>query len=199
MSIVLPTAYFPPIAYISAAVKSGEFLVELQETYRKQTCRNHCCIYGPNGPQTLSVPVIKVNGNHTLTKDIRISYSLSWQQAHWRSIETAYRNSPFFLYYQDYFIPFFEKKQEYLIDLNSGIIQAVFKALKIPASIGVTDTYDELLGKSQRESLVSKKNVPLLPAYQQVFSLKFGFIPNLSILDALFNLGPETIFYLKSI
>ncbi len=174
-------------------------MVELQETYRKQTCRNHCCIYGPNGPQTLSVPVIKVNGNHTLTKDIRISYSLSWQQAHWRSIETAYRNSPFFLYYQDYFIPFFEKKQEYLIDLNSGIIQAVFKALKIPASIGVTDTYDELLGKSQRESLVSKKNVPLLPAYQQVFSLKFGFIPNLSILDALFNLGPETIFYLKSI
>ena len=199
MPAILPTAYLPPIAYISAAIKAEEFLIEIQETYRKQTCRNHCRIYGPNGLQILSIPVIKVNGNHTLTRDIRIAYPLSWQKAHWRSIETAYRNSPFFLYYQDYFAAFFTQKYDYLIDLNSALLETIWSVLKVTPQMGYTGTFQTISTSDQRELLVSKKHAPPIPSYHQVFASKFGFISNLSVIDALFNLGPETKSYLCSI
>lgn len=199
MSIILPTSYLPPVTYISAIVRSEKFQVEIQETYRKQSCRNHCRIYGPNGIQTLIVPVIKVNGNHTLTRDIRISSSLSWQKNHWRSIETAYRNSPFFLYYQDLFEYHFEKKYNFLIDLNSSLLQSVFDALKVSLKTSFTEEFLKPSLNNPGEYLVSKKYTPSCPPYHQVFFSKFGFVPNLSIIDVLFNLGPETNSYLNTV
>lgn len=199
MSAVFPTAYLPPLAYFAALLKSGDWEIEIFETYRKQSCRNHCCILGTNGLQMLSIPVVKVNGNHTLTKDIRISYSLPWPRIHWRSMETAYRNSPYFLYFQDFFHPIFQKKFDFLIDFNTVLLQTIHTTLNIPVDIKFTSEFHRPLIDEQGEILVSKKYTPSLPPYQQVFSPPHGFIPNLSIVDALFNLGPETIFYLNSI
>jgi hypothetical protein len=101
MMVLRSTAYLPPVSYISGCLRQDEILIERFETYPKQTIHNRCRILGPNGLQVLSVPVVRVNGNHTLTKDIRIAETIPWQRLHWRSIETAYNNSPFFLYYKD--------------------------------------------------------------------------------------------------
>jgi hypothetical protein len=195
MSILITTAYLPPLAFISECAYSEKIIIEAFETYSKQTIRNHCFIAGPNGKQQLAVPVNKVDGNHTLTKDIRISYFQDWQKIHWRSIETAYNNSPFFLYYRDYFEPFYFRKFDFLIDLNNSILETVLNTLRLDKEIEVTKQYEKV-----PESAVDlRKNFGLknpgtaypLKKYTQVFEGKSGFIPNLSIIDLIFNLGPE--------
>ena len=196
--IIVSTAYFPPLGYVSALLKAGHAVIELHETYPKQTCRNHAGIYSPNGRQTLSVPVTKPEGNHSKTKDIRIAPGLSWQRTHWRSIEAAYSNSPFFLYYQDYFRPFFEKPYEFLADVNSEILETLLRLLQIPTSISFSESYivSPPNLKDLRLSLTAKHAEAYCPLYTQTFSEKHGFIPNLSVLDLIFNLGPESAEYL---
>ena len=202
MTVLLTTAYLPPISYLSACLHSEEVLIEQFETYSKQTCRNHCRICGPNGLQTLSIPVIKVNGNHTLTKDIRIATSIPWQRLHWRSIETAYNNSPFFLYYQDEFKTVFEKKFDFLLDLNTILLGILFSILRIEKKISFTDHFMKNLPGTDdhRESSKKIKTFPgtAFPPYTQVFSPKHGFIADLSIIDLIFNLGPESGDFLDS-
>jgi hypothetical protein len=201
MPVLRSTAYLPKISYLAECLKSDELWIEGFETYPKQTYRNHCMIYGPNGLQTLSVPVVKVNGNRTLTKDIRIANSIPWQRSHWRSIETAYNNSPFFLFYKDEFEPFYERQFDFLLDLNNRLTEVIFKILKIRKKILPTDqflkTYLDIL-----DLRCSKKNEPYpieeFPPYTQVFSPKHGFIPDLSIIDLIFNLGPESGDFLNS-
>ena len=198
-SIIVSTSYLPPLAYVSALFKAGEAVIEMHETYPKQTCRNHTCIYGPNGKQTLSIPVTRPGGNHTKTRDILISYALPWQRTHWRAIEAAYNNSPFFLYYKDYFIPFFDKEYEFLADYNWEILETVFRLLRISREVRLTETYVKTPeGMTDlRNELTAKHAEFNNPPYTQTFSERFGFIPNLSILDLLFNLGPETPEYLN--
>jgi hypothetical protein len=168
----------------------------------KQTCRNHCHIYGPNGLQVLSVPVHKVNGNHTLVKDIRIVTSIPWQRLHLRSIETAYNNSPFFLYYKDEFIKVFQKKFEFLLDLNTHLLTIIFNILKIEKRVGFTQEFLKIpLGTGDYRKLLKQKKTTSnnnFPPYNQVFSSKYGFIADLSILDLIFNLGPESLNFLIS-
>jgi hypothetical protein len=177
-------------------------LLERFETYPKQTCRNRCHIYGPNGLQTLSIPVIKVNGNHTLTKDIRIATSTPWQRLHWRSIETAYNNSPFFLYYQDEFERVFEKHFDFLLDLNTTLLEIIFDIFRIEKKIGFTDHFLKIPeGIEDHREFTQKKKVPSNDAfspYTQVFSPKHGFLPDLSIIDLIFNMGPESGDFLVS-
>jgi WbqC-like protein family len=196
MTILLSTAYLPPISYISGCLHAEQLLIERFETYPKQTHRNHCYIYGPNGKQTLSIPVIKVNGNHTLTKDIRIAMSTPWQRLHWRSIETAYNNSPFFLYYKDEFEKVFEKQFDFLLDLNTHLLETIFKIFSIDNKIGFTDHFLKIPDgvEDHRESRKKKKTTSndAFPPYTQVFSPQHGFIADLSIIDLLFNLGPES-------
>jgi len=199
--IIVSTSYFPPIAYFAALFKAREIFIDLEETYTKQTCRNHTCIYGPNGKQSLSIPVNKPGGNHTKTRDILISYALPWQRTHWRAIEAAYNNSPFFLYYKDYFIPFFDKEYEFLADYNWEILETLFRLLRISREIRLPESY---VKKTEgmldlRNALTAKHAEFNNPPYTQTFSERFGFIPNLSILDLLFNLGPETPDYLNLI
>ncbi len=199
--IIVSTSYFPPIGYFSALFKAREIFIDLEETYTKQTCRNHFNIYGPNGKQTFSIPVTKPGGNHTKTRDILISYALPWQRTHSRAIEAAYNNSPFFLYYKDYFIPFFDKEYEFLADYNSEILETIFRLLRISREVRLTETYvrnpEGML--DLRTELTSKQAKFNNPIYTQTFSERYGFLPNLSILDLLFNLGPETSEYLNMI
>jgi hypothetical protein len=167
---------------------SERITIEAYETYKKQTCRNHCAIYGPNGKQRLSIPVIKVNGNHTLTKDVRISYSQDWQKVHWRSIETAYNNSPFFLFYRDHLEPFYFKKFDFLLDFNTKLLEVLFNIFRIERQIDFSDHYENI------------PDIPcnlIFPSYTQVFTVKSGFLPNLSVIDLLFNLGPEAVEYIE--
>ena len=182
MSAIFSTAYLPPVSYIAECLRAEEIVIEIWETYRKQTIRNHCNIYGPNGRQKLSIPVIKVHGNRTLTKDIRILNTQNWQSIHWRSIETAYNNSPFFLYYRDYFEPFYLKKFDFLLDFNTKLLEIIFMILRVEKGIGFTDHFVNRLNNHH--------NFIFTP-YTQVFSPKSGFIPGLSVIDLIFNLGPE--------
>jgi hypothetical protein len=187
MTTIFSTAYLPSVSYMADCLRAEEIVIEIWETYRKQTIRNHCNIYGPNGRQKLSIPVIKVHGNHTLTKDIRLSYDQNWQSNHWRSIETAYNNSPFFLFYRDYFEPFYLKKFDYLLDFNTKLLDVVFTILKVEKKIGFTDHFENRL-KDHPKIIFSP--------YTQVFSPKSGFLSNLSIIDLIFSLGPDANEYL---
>ena len=203
MKLLVTTAYLPSARYMAQTVHADEIVIEAFETYTKQTCRNHCAIFGPNGRQTLSIPVIKVNGNHTLTKDIRVSTHQPWQKIHWRSIETAYNNSPFFLFYQDYFAPFYEKRFNFLLDINIGLLETLLSILNIGCPIRLSDKFEKSpVGlNDQRNKWISKHDMITIsdPHYTQVFEPRHGFIPGLSIIDVLFNLGPEAYSYLKTI
>jgi len=202
MSILIETAYMPPIDYMKEVIGADSIVIEAFETYTKQTCRNHCTIYGPNGMQTLTIPVIKVNGNHTLTRDIRISDHQPWQRTHWRSIETAYNNSPFFLFYQDLFAPYYERRFNFLIDFNLELLHLLLRIMKLNRIIRTSVEYVKSPSgiRDLRGILVQKRTEQSgqQPRYIQVFESSHGFIPGLSVLDVIFNLGPESKDYICS-
>jgi hypothetical protein len=191
-AIVFSTAYLPPVSYVQKVIQYGSICIDIFENYIKQTFRNRCCIYSANGKLTLSVPVKKVSGNHTLIKDIEIDYREPWQRLHWRAIESAYSNSPFFLYYRDDFEPFYLKKTKYLVDLNNELLQMICKHAGIKTEIHLSENYfepsDEII--DIRNSFSPKKQADFSQIkYKQVFEEKHGFIGDLSIIDLLFNEG----------
>lgn len=202
--MLISTAYFPPILYYSWLLQNHELKVEQFETYPKQSYRNRCNILTANGLQALIVPVIKNSGIKTLSKDIKISYETPWQQLHWRSLKTAYSGSPFFLYYQDELKEFYKSKAVFLMDMNETIINLINAMMEWEVKIERT-AYFEFPNKvsvleDKRYSLSPKDSQKLgLESYIQVFSDQFPFIENLSILDLIFNLGPEAESYLMKI
>jgi hypothetical protein len=200
-AILIPTSYLPPISYLSYCLPTQYVNIEVQETYPKQTIRNRSYIYGPNGLHILSIPVTKPFGNHTKTKEVRINNNLSWQKQHWRSIETAYNKSPFLLYYQDYFYPFYEQPVDFLVDFNEGIREKIFEILHIDKSISFTSSFVKDPGNTRdlRKSFSGKSAQPLIPEYHQVFADRHGFLSNLSILDLICNLGPDALPYLNAL
>jgi hypothetical protein len=203
MPVLLTTAYFPPVSYMAEVLRADAIVIEAFETYPKQTCRNHCVIQGPNGRQVLSIPVSRVNGNHTMTRDVTLSAHAPWQKTHWRSIQTAYSNSPFFLYYQDEIARIFEKKYGYLLDLNMDIMQVLLKLLRVTRRLGLSSAYEKTPAEMSDLRTVSRGKSPgnpfSQPPYIQVFEARHGFMPGLSVLDVLFNLGPESVFYLENV
>ena len=130
MSHIFPTAYLPSTEYISLFLQTEEPTIELFETYQKQSCRTRTNVMTANGVQTLTIPVIKTNGNHTLTKDIEISYKESWQQIHLRCLESAYRKSAYFDYYFPYFEKIYKQRFNTLIELNDFCLKTILKILK---------------------------------------------------------------------
>ena len=205
-SLLLSTSYLPPVSWMALALKYQDVSIELHETYPKQTFRNRCNIATASGILNLSIPVIKVDGNHTQTRNILIDNSKNWQQLHWRSIMTAYNKSPYFLYYRDMIEPIYHKKQETLVTLNQELLIVLltilnFKTIKIhdtleydvePESTNLRNSFNP---KQQPYQNVTK----VLPRYMQVFEEIHGFIPDLSIIDLLFNLGPDASAYLSNV
>ena len=168
-------------------LKGDKPVIEVCETYHKQTYRNRCRVMTANGVQSLSIPGIKVNGNHTMTKDVVVSYKEPWQQIHRRCLESAYKAAPYFDHYYDYLKPLFETRFEKLIDLNDAALKAVLKMLKTQKEIIHTTDYAHEVENDFREAF-SPKTIPnpdLFPEYYQVFSTKFPFAPDLSILDLI--------------
>lgn len=190
----------PPIQFFTAMSHSGEVLVEQHDSYRKQTYRNRCVIASAQGPLNLTVPVENGNRPGQPMKDVRISDHGNWRHLHWNALESAYMNSPFFMYYQDDLRPFFEKRWDYLIDFNTEITQTLIDLCHIKASLTLTGSYQKeypapYIDFRQFIDPSVKPHGGTAP-YWQVFRQKHGFIPNLSILDLLFNMGPELPLYL---
>ena len=193
--VLLSTAYMPPLHYFALIAAAPAAIVEKHETYLKQSYRNRCEIYTANGKLALTIPVEKINGNHTQIDEIEISTQSKWQVLHWRALRTAYANSPFFLYYADDLAPFYQRKFNNLFDFNLVIIQELLALMGIDKSISFTtafdkaphDVHDFRYSISPKVSPVQFRFEP----YYQVFGEKHGFIPALSILDLLFNMGPE--------
>ena len=204
MRSVLSTAYFPPVEYFYFLSRCEKVWIDGYENYQKQTYRNRCIIYSPNGRQSLIIPVIKPFKPKTIVKDILISYDEEWEKVHLRSIATAYNSSPFFLYYNDDLHKIIEKKHKYLFDLNNELLIKLIDITGVDTSLNYTEAYVEKPEFSDlRNSITPKRKretefPDFNPApYIQVFNEKHGFIPNLSIIDLLFNEGPATLAYLE--
>ena len=189
------TAYFPSISYTARFLKDPMPVIEVHDTYHKQTYRNRCRVMTANGVECLSVPVVKVNGNHTMSKDMVISYKEHWQQIHRRCLESAYRAAPYFEHYYPFLEPIFGMRFERLIDLNDAALQTVLKMMKVQKEIVHTSDYVHVVENDLREAFSPKKPVDTnaFPKYYQVFSAKIPFTPDLSILDLIFNEGPEAM------
>jgi len=198
-SILLSTAYFAPIRYFSKLASYPEIYIEQHENFVKQTYRNRTVILGANGPISLIVPVEKGRAQKIRIKDLRIAYDEEWQRNHWRTIFSAYNSSPFFEYYADDIEPFFQKKHEFLFDFNQQISKTILEALDMEANFTLTEDFELVPDNclNLREQISPKLHLiqpdPHFEAqlYTQVFSEKFGFVPDLSILDLLFNEGPS--------
>jgi hypothetical protein len=203
--MLLSTAYFPPTQYFCCLLASAHACMEAHEHYVKQTYRSRCHILAANGVLALTVPVAKTHGAKMPIRDVRIDYSTAWQRQHWRSLTAAYNSSPFFLYYADELEPLFRLRETFLFDLNLRTTQALCDLLEIRTSIGLTERYlpanSGTLNDDYRYRIIPKKSErqPLFAAaaYYQTFAQKFGFVPNLSILDLLFNEGTEALSALK--
>ena len=200
--LILSTAYFAPLCYYSELLKYQDIVLEQYEYFEKQTYRNRCYIYGANGRLALIIP-IEGRKDKVAMKDIRISYHAPWQKIHWKSLEAAYRASPYFEYYMDDFIPYYNKPFTFLLDFNLQLNELILKLLKINKMIGLTSSYQtgiEFKGVDLRPNYYPGiKPGTLNPPYTQVFDSKHGFIPDLSIVDLLFNKGPEAVKYLREL
>ena len=187
------SAYLPAVEYFMMLSGYQEIQIEQHENYQKQSYRNRCRISGPNGINVLTVPVDKKGNVKVTVRDLKISYSENWQKLHWRSIQTAYNNSPFFLYYRDEMERFYTKRYDYLLDLNQDLLLLIIKWLKLNTGIVLTKSFIPLYTvENDFRYVIHPKNESSIvqPEYHQVFIDKFGFIPNLSIIDLIFNEGP---------
>lgn len=176
--------------------------MESCEHYQKQSFRTRCAILTANGREVLSLPVVHRHDKEPI-RETRIDYSTPWQRTLWRAIESAYGGSPFFLYYRDAIQPFFEKRFELLFDYNFLIIKALINALRLPATVSTTEDFLPMADNDLRQLIHPRRQsdagypLRLTEPYYQVFAHKFGFVPNVSVIDLLFNLGPEAGPYLQ--
>ena len=200
MTVLLSTTYFGPVQWYQKLYRSDEAEIEQWESFQKQTYRNRCLIAAPNGIQALTVPV-----EHTvspLIKDLKVSDHGNWRHLHWNALVTAYSESPFFEYYQDDIRPFYERRWDYLLDYNEAIRAKICELIDIQPKVSYSLEFRTLNSQLRdfREAIRPKHPAPdpeFTPRpYYQVYQQKHGFLPNLSILDLLFNMGPESIFYL---
>ena len=197
---VLPMFYLPPVEYfVQLNTYKPGIMIEREEHFPKQTYRNRANICSPDGVLALTVPVIKGSKNHTKIKDVKISYDFGWQRLHWLSLQACYRRSAYFEFYEDEFSVFYDKKYDYLFDYNEQLLQFILKAMKIRLAIHFTDTYELRYSNlvDLRDSITPKTESGFnQKPYFQVFEERTGFQKNMSIVDLLFNQGPQAVNYL---
>lgn len=197
---IFPLFYLPPIHFFTALQQSpSPVFFEKQEHFPKQTYRNRTSIHSPNGKLDLIIPVVRGNNAHTVFKDVKISYDFNWQRLHWLSLQTSYRSSAYFEFYEDDFAPFYHRQWKYLADFNFELIDLLLKKLKLGVSHQFTEEYTEpgdTLSNFRKNIHPKKENIHPVKPYFQVFEDRNGFLPNLSIVDLLFNQGPQTSRYL---
>ena len=194
---LLPTAYFGPISYYAILLQYPNCNIELHEHFIKQSIRNRCDIYGANGKLRLTIPKQRKGSDKTIIKEIHISYKQNWQKEHWNAIVSAYNSSPYFEYYKDELQPLFEEKEEYLTSFNNKLQIVILSILQEGKKVNTTTEYLHQGNFSDLRNYNWK--IEKQEKYDQVFMEKQGFIPNLSILDLLFNLGPECADYLNNV
>ncbi len=205
MDYYLTSAYLAPVQYYTKLFACRRAYVEGYDHYMKQTYRNRCVIATADGPLTLSIPTEKPETPKCLMKDIRISDHGNWRHLHWTALESAYSNSPFFEYYQDDFRPFYEKKYPFLYDFNEELRRLVCRLIDLDPEVLPTTDYKQLFAPDEtdwRERIHPKRDWHEDEAfrpqpYYQVFREHYGFLPNLSIVDLLFNMGPESLLVLR--
>jgi hypothetical protein len=201
--LLLSTTYFGPIQWYQKLYRAESVQIERWESFQKQTYRNRCIIATTNGPQALTVPIERQFTINCI-KDIRISDHGNWRHLHWNALQSAYGESPFFDYYQDDIRPFFEQRWDYLLDFNEAIREKMCELLDIQPKVDYSKKFTVYSLSScvpDYRMVIRPKNPEPDPdftpkRYYQVYEQKHGFLPNLSILDLLFNMGPESIFYL---
>lgn len=210
---LLATAYLPPVQWFAHFAAEPRVLIEQHEHYLKQTYRNRCVIAGPDGPVDLSIPLEKAS-SHAPIRDLRISDHGHWRHHHWNAIRSAYGHSPFFEYYADDFAPFYERPAGLLLDFNEALIALVAQLLDIDTVCERTKSYipsnaDAADGAGAPTSVTDLRALisPRVPfqadacyvsvPYYQVFQQRLGFLPNLSVADLLFNMGPEGLIVLQ--
>lgn len=195
--ILLSTAYLAPVQYYTKLAVYEKAKIEQFESYQKQTYRNRCRILGGNGPIDLTIPVVKNSGAKTLLKDVKIENLGNWQMKHWRTIVSAFNSSPFFEYYVDDFQPFFERSFDFLLDFNQELNEVLLELLELDVEIELTSDFIKNPEITDYRTLISPKShqpdLNFNPVeYTQTFHDRFGFVPNLSVIDLLFNVGPES-------
>ena len=198
-TVLLSSAYLAPVEYYSKLCGYPKTRIERFDHYVKQTYRNRCVIASPGGQLSLTIPTADTGGGKTLMKDVRISDHGNWRHVHWNAFEAAYRHSPFFDYYADEFHEFYKTEYEYLIDFNRDLAKWVCRQIDIEPNVTYTECYvaNPADADDFRERIHPKKESSYKPRrYWQVFSERYGFLPNLSIADLLFNMGPEAIIVL---
>ena len=199
-AVLLSTTYFGPIQWYQKLYRADEAWIEQHEHFVKQTYRSRCIIATTQGTQALTVPVERDILKSQAIKDIRISDHGNWRHLHWNALQSAYGESPFFEYYEDDLRPFFEKRWTFLFDFNEAIRQKLCELLDISPVVRFTEKYVSDHASDYREAINPKHPAPdpdFQPRrYYQVYEAKHGFLPNLSIVDLLFNMGPESVFYL---
>lgn len=219
--VLLTTAYFPPIEYLAAIANECRFnpgmtevepavvYIEACEHYVKQSWRNRCRFYAADGAQTLNFPVRHEDFGKPISQ-MRIDWKTDWLTRHERAIISAYRTSPYFEYYQDELLAILNSRPELMLDFNTQILKFFLRKTGIPADIRFTSEWEAVTIEGHkvtdlREAIHPKrpnsilKDLGLEIPYWQVFSPKHGFIPGLSIMDLLFNEGPDSICYLKEL
>ena len=191
MAALFSIAYLPSVSYLKQCKEDDEIIIEQHEHFIKQTYRNRCQIYSPNGMQSLIIPVMHQNLSHSPIKDTRISFDVPWNKMHWKAICSAYRNSPYFEFYEDEFKKVFEKPDTFLIDFNLKLINIIFHFFKMKKTITFSDKFEKEHSQATdfRNYFHPKNKSFSIEPYRQVFSDRHGFINDLSCIDYLFNEG----------
>lgn len=199
MASVFTSYYFPPIQYMADFIQQESAIIDAYENMQKQSYRNRCYILGPNKKLMLQVPTQKNNHSRNI-KDIKISYAENWQKVHFKSLEAAYRRSPFFEFYEHFFHEILNSKHVFLFDLNIFIMERILRMLQLDSEINISKAYLKSYEVDFRDQYNPKIENVMIPPYSQVFEEKQEFVHNLSIIDLICNLGgSESKLYLKNL